>query len=74
MLFGAMTSTFAGSVLVKFGKWNMIIIMNILVIIGSGITMVDNMIVIAVGRFVLGLGAGGFSVYCPKFGKLSSLS
>jgi SP family facilitated glucose transporter-like MFS transporter 8 len=67
MLLGAVISTLLGSVLVKFGKWKMIIIMNILVIIGYGITMYDNMYVIAAGRFVLGFGAGGFSVYCPKF-------
>jgi hypothetical protein len=51
----------------------MIIVMNILVIIGYGITMYDNMYVIAAGRFVLGFGSGGFSVYCPKFSKFCFL-
>lgn len=29
--------------------------------------MIDNPIVILIGRFILGMSAGSFSVFCPKF-------
>jgi MFS family permease len=45
----------------------MIFIMSIIMSIGTAICMIDNMIFITIGRFVIGLGAGGFCSYCPAF-------
>ena len=41
--------------------------MNILLIIGSGLSLVDNMAFICVGKFLYGLSVGGFTVYAPNF-------
>lgn len=40
---------------------------NVLVIFGSGITLVSNFVALCIGRFVYGAGIGGFIVYVPKF-------
>jgi MFS family permease len=40
---------------------------NAFVIIGCGISMINNIWVILVGRFIWGLGAGSFTVFVPKF-------
>jgi MFS family permease len=65
---GAMFSALsAGYFMNKFGKWSLIMSMNVLVILGSALTLIDNMYVICAGRILLGLAMGGFSVYCPNF-------
>ncbi len=38
----------------------------LLVILGCGISMINNIWVILVGRFTWGLGAGSFTVFVPK--------
>lgn len=48
-------------------KLKMILLINLLVIISSSITLVDNIWVILVGRTLFGASAGAFTVYCPKF-------
>ena len=40
---------------------------NALVISGCGISLINNIWVILVGRFIWGLGAGSFTVFVPKF-------
>jgi len=51
----------------KFGKWSLLMAMNVLMVLGSVLTLIDNMYVISVGRTIIGLSMGGFSVYSPNF-------
>jgi MFS family permease len=51
----------------KYGKWNMIVATNLFILVGIAVSMVDNNIVIILGRFIFGMAAGAFSVFCPKF-------
>lgn len=40
---------------------------NVLVIFGSGITLVSNFVALCIGRFVYGAGVGVCTVYVPKY-------
>jgi cyanate permease len=64
-----MIAALFGSLFVKYGKFNMILVSNVITIVGSGLRMVDNMYVISVGTLLIGLGCGAFTVYCPKYCK-----
>jgi MFS family permease len=50
-----------------FGLWKCIIISNVFVIVGAGLTLVPNFEAFLVGRFLYGVACGGFSCFCPKF-------
>lgn len=41
--------------------------MSIIMSIGVAICMIDNMVAITIGRFTIGLGAGGFCSYSPAY-------
>lgn len=41
--------------------------MNLIVIIGGLLTLVDNVTVFIIGRAIYGVAAGGYSVFCPKY-------
>jgi MFS family permease len=62
-----MCSSLGASYYLKYGKYNMILVMNALIVVGSGLCMIDLMPVIAVGRLLIGIAAGAFSVMCPQF-------
>jgi MFS family permease len=64
---GAMTACLCAPSLMGFGKWRMILATNIVVIVGAGVCMVNNFYVICIGRFILGMSAGAFTVFVPKF-------
>ena len=64
-ILGAMISSLSASFYLKYGKRNMILVMNVFVVIGTGACMLENMIAISVGRFIFGAAAGAFSVMCP---------
>ena len=49
----------------KYGKYNMILVMNVFILVGTGLCMVEIMPVIAAGRLIIGIAAGAFSVMCP---------
>lgn len=51
----------------KFGKKNCLLLANLLVIVGAGVTLIRNEIAITVGRFVYGMASGSFSVLVPGF-------
>lgn len=51
----------------RFGKWNVILAIDMLVLLAVAICMIDNPIIILVGRLVYGMSAGAFTVVCPKF-------
>ena len=62
---GAMCSSLGASFYLKYGKYNMILVMNVLICIGTGLCMIEIMPVIAAGRLIIGIAAGAFSVMCP---------
>jgi len=64
-ILGAMISSLSASIYLKYGKYNMILVMNGFILVGTGLCMVEVMWVIALGRFVIGIAAGAFSVMCP---------
>jgi MFS family permease len=51
----------------RYGKWNMIHITNMLVLFSTALSMWNNTYVIIVARFFYGMTVGAFSVFCPKF-------
>lgn len=42
-------------------------LMNLTVIIGGLLTLVDNVTIFIIGRALYGIAAGGYSVFCPKY-------
>ena len=66
MIFGMMTGSLtSGCLMTKFSKWTLLMAMDLILILGSGLTLIDHMAVITVGKFLVGITVGGFSVYCP---------
>ena len=57
---------FSGS-FTKYGKKRMIQVLNIILLCAVAVCMVNNIYVIAVGRFFWGICAGSYTVMCPKF-------
>jgi MFS family permease len=51
----------------KFGKRKMFLVMNLFVVLGSALSLIDNMTVICVGKFLYGIAAGGMTVYSPNY-------
>jgi MFS family permease len=65
---GAMISALSASFFMsKFGKWSLLVSMNCLVIVGSLLTLIDDMYVIFIGKVLFGLAMGGYTVYVPNF-------
>lgn len=62
----AVGALFSGPAL-GLGRWNCIVITNLFVVIGCSLTLVDNLHSLYIGRFLYGIAAGCFSVFCPKF-------
>lgn len=65
--FGAMVGSLSVGGLAKYGKWKMILYTNVLVWAAALICMIDDPYFILFGKFVAGLAAGSFSVFCPKY-------
>jgi MFS family permease len=42
-------------------------ITNVIVIVGSGLTLIMNYPMLCLGRFLYGVAAGAFSVFVPKY-------
>jgi len=61
---GSMTS---GCLLGRWSKWTLMMAMNAVLITGAGLTLIDQMYVITVGKFLCGYAVGGMSVYCNQF-------
>ena len=40
---------------------------NVILIIGVSITLINNFILLCIGRFIYGVSVGAFSVFCPKY-------
>jgi len=66
LTFGLMTGSITSSYLMtKSSKWTLLMIMNLILILGTGLTFIDHMEIITVGKFLCGYAVGGMSVYCP---------
>ena len=52
--------------IVKVGKLRLIMIMNLVLIFGVGLSMINTIWVICIGRFIWGSAFGAFSVICAK--------
>ena len=63
----AMCGALFSGAFTKYGKKNMIIVLDVLLLIVIGICMIRHIYVIAFGRFWWGLCAGSLSVMCPKY-------
>jgi len=64
---GAMVACMLAPGLMQRGKYNMILANNVLVVVGAMLCLYNNFTVICIGRFILGMSAGAFTVFTPKF-------
>lgn len=65
-ILGAMISSLSASVYLQFGKYNMVLVMNGIILVGTILCLVsESMYVITAGRFTIGVAAGAYSVMCP---------
>ena len=51
----------------KFGKLRMILVLNMILILSLLVCMMNNILLICVGRFFWGVAIGSFSVVCGKY-------
>ena len=64
---GAMIAAGSAGSLTRYGKWNMIHLTNVLIIVAAAVCMIDNIYVILLGKFLYGMGAGAMTVFCTTF-------
>lgn len=64
---GAMIAAFTAGNFIKYGKWRMIIISEMLLIVSAGLCLINNYWIIFVGRFFWGMTAGALNCYTPAF-------
>merc|ERR1712166_434067 len=64
---GAMVSAFMAGNFIRYGKWRMIIISNLVLMSAIILCLVGNFWIILVGRFIWGLSAGSFNCYVPAY-------
>lgn len=66
-LFGCAVGALGVGPLTRFGKLNTIIGANLILILGSGLSLIEGYGWLLVGRFIYGVSIGVFSVFCPKY-------
>lgn len=52
---------------IRYGKWRMIVISNLVLLAAIALCMFRNFWIILVGRFIWGLSAGSFNCYVPAY-------
>ena len=62
----AVGALFSGAI-AGIGRWNCLLVANAVLVIGAGLTLIDDFVVLCVGRFIYGVSVGAFSVFCPKY-------
>ena len=63
LMIGAVTS---GFLMDKHSKWGLIIAMNICLIMGVSLSLIDDMHFICVGKLLSGYAIGCLTVFCPQ--------
>ena len=66
VLGAAIGSLFSGY-LAFIGRWICLHIANAVIVFGAILTLIPNFGSLCAGRFVYGVGVGGFSVFVPKY-------
>lgn len=64
---GAAVGAFSGGALCSLGRRNALFIVNFVIMVGAGITMIFNFYALVIGRLLLGFGVGAFTVISPLF-------
>ena len=67
VMFGAMIGSTGCGPFLKYGKLRLMLAMNVLMVIGIAICMINKLWVICLGRFIWGITVGTFSVICAKY-------
>lgn len=62
----AVGALFSGNI-AFLGRWNCIMIANIVLCVGVCLTLIDEFSILCTGRFIYGISVGAFSVFCPKY-------
>ena len=66
-ILGAMISSLCTGSIMHYGKWKLFFYTNFLLILSSGLSLVDNISLQMICRFFYGISAGAFTVLVPKF-------
>lgn len=64
---GAAVGALFGGTIAGLGRWNCLMITNIVVLAGGILSLFSNFPVFCVGKFLAGLSAGLFSLFSPKY-------
>ena len=64
---GAATGALFSGTFAFIGRWNCIMLANGLLTLGVAFTLMDDYVLLCIGRFIYGLSVGTFSVFCPKY-------
>lgn len=64
---GAAIGALSGGKLSSIGRRNALLVINVLLVIGVGISELQNFATLIVGRLIMGAAAGSFSVISPMF-------
>jgi len=65
-VFGAL---FAGP-FVAYGRWKCLIICNMFLLVGNSLSLYwKNLPILVIGKFMYGISAGAFNVFCPLMAK-----
>lgn len=64
---GAAFGSFTGGMIAALGRRNGLLITNVIVCIGTGITMIFSFYALIIGRIIFGFGCGVYTVIVPLF-------
>jgi MFS family permease len=56
----------SGSV-AQIGRFKSMMLGNLLLVLGTLISLIDDFGALCIGRFIYGVGAGSFSIFCPLY-------
>ena len=64
---GIMIGALFSAPFVKFGKLNMIVVLNVILMASVASAMIENIYVIATARFFWGMCAGSYTFFAPRY-------
>lgn len=65
--FGSMIGALFSGPVAKIGRWKCLLFTNFFVIIGSILALSPQLYIFYFGRFLYGLAAGCYAVFCPLY-------